>query len=68
MVKTSLLLLLSWAEWAAMFEESGFAVYKTTHKVSIPKVYDDDEGEGESTITRHRLDVREVLDNLRNKF
>ncbi len=50
-----------------MFDDCGFAVYEDTQKVLVPKHSEDDEG-SDSAAIRHRLDVREVLENIKNKY
>ncbi|KAL9068918.1 MAG: hypothetical protein Q9161_005891 [Pseudevernia consocians] len=47
-----------------MFEEGGFEVYESTIKKYVTKdVYNEPDG-----LSKHMLDVREVLDEIKAKF
>ena len=53
-----------WKRWAYMFEEGGFEIYESTTKEYVTKdVYDEPDGP-----SKHMLDVREVLDEIKAKF
>ncbi len=47
-----------------MFEEGGFEIYESTTKEYVTKdIYDEPDGP-----SKHMLDVREVLDEIKTKF
>lgn len=52
-----------WIQWAEMFEDGGFEVYETTAKVHV-----DDRPETIEGPDRHMLEVREVLDHIKEKY
>lgn len=47
-----------------MFEEGGFEIYESTIKEYVTKnIYDEPDG-----LSKHILDIREVLDKIKTKF
>jgi hypothetical protein len=53
-----------WKRWAYMFEEGGFEIYESTTKEYATKdIYDEPDGP-----SKHMLDVREVLEEIKTKF
>ena len=53
-----------WKRWVYMFDEGGFEIYESTTKEYVTKdVYDEPDGP-----SKHMLDVREVLDEIKTKF
>ena len=48
--------------WAEMFEDSGFEVYETSARLNIERHEDIEEPD------RHMLQMREVLDTIKDKF
>ena len=53
-----------WEKWVYMFEDCGFEVYEGTIKTyQISEIYKAIDGP-----SRQMLKVREVLDNIKNKF
>ena len=53
-----------WKRWAYMFEEGGFEIYESTTKEYVTRdIYDEPDGP-----SKHMLDVREVLDEIKAKF
>ena len=53
-----------WKRWAYMFEEGGFEIYESTTKEYVTRdIYDEPDSP-----SKHMLDVREVLDEIKTKF
>lgn len=53
-----------WTRWAELFEDGGFEVYETTGKVHV----DDGNHDVMEGPDRHMLEVREVLDHVKDKY
>ena len=51
-----------WLAWAEKFEDSGFEVYETSARLNIERHEDIEEPD------RHMLQMREVLDTIKEKF
>ena len=53
-----------WKRWVYMFEEGGFEIYESAIKEYVTRdIYDEPDGP-----SKHILDVREVLDEIKSKF
>ena len=53
-----------WKRWAYMFEEGGFEIYESAIKEYVTRdIYDEPDDP-----SKHILDVREVLDEIKSKF
>lgn len=53
-----------WINWAQLFEDGGFEIYKTTTKIKVRHNKDDDiEGPD-----RYVLQMREVLEHIKDKY
>ena len=53
-----------WKRWAYMFEEGGFEFYESATKEYVTRdIYDEPDRP-----SKHMLDVREVLDEIKSKF
>lgn len=52
-----------WAQWAKMFEGGGFEIYETAAKVHVDNQHETIKGPD-----RHVLEVREILDHIKNKY